>query len=258
MKGQQRGIQSVEIGCSLLLALVQSRVPMPLRDLAKAAGMSPSKAHPYLVSFAKLKLITQDVATGHYDLGEEGLQIGLAAFQRLSPLKAAQEELKSFEAAAHYSTAVSVWGTQGPTIVQVTEADYPLHVFVRCGTVLSLMNTAAGLAFATFMPRSVILAALKQERHRFAGRPEPVSQAALDAATADVRRLGVSRSLGTVVPGVNSICAPVFNHQGEMVLAVSLMRPGLPADGDPDGATARAARECARRISRRLGYQPES
>ena len=84
-----------------------------------------------------------------------------------------------------------------------------------------------------------------------------MSQAALDAATADVRRLGVSRSLGTVVPGVNSICAPVFNHQGEMVLAISMMRPGLPADGDPDGATARAARECARRISRRLGYQSD-
>src|SRR5882757_10909886 len=97
MKSQQRGIQSVEIGCALLQALARSRAAMPLRDLAKAAGLSPSKAHPYLVSFSKLKLIAQDPATGHYDLGENALQIGLASFQRLSPLRVAQEELKKVE-----------------------------------------------------------------------------------------------------------------------------------------------------------------
>ncbi|WP_178133544.1 IclR family transcriptional regulator [Vineibacter terrae] len=256
MKSQQRGIQSVEIGCALLLALARSRVAMPLRDLAKAADMTPSKAHPYLVSFAKLKLIAQDPATGQYDLGEAALQIGLAAFQRLSPLRAAQEELKTIEVGAHYSTAVSVWGSQGPTIVQFTEADYPLQVYIRCGTVLSLANTAAGQAFAAFMPRNVIASALKQERHRFAGRTEAISMAALDEITAEVRKLGIARSIGTVVPGVNSISAPVFNDRGEMVLAISLMRPGLPADADPQGATARAAKQCALRISRRLGFTP--
>jgi DNA-binding IclR family transcriptional regulator len=33
---------------------------MALKDLALAAGMSPPKAHPYLVSFGKLGLIAQD------------------------------------------------------------------------------------------------------------------------------------------------------------------------------------------------------
>jgi DNA-binding IclR family transcriptional regulator len=255
MKSQQRGIQSVEIGCALLQALARSRAAMPLRDLAKAAGMTPSKAHPYLVSFTKLKLIAQDPATGQYDLGEEALQIGLASFQRLSPLRVAQEELKKVEVDSQYSTAVSVWGNQGPTIVQFTEADYPLHVYVRCGTVLSLANTAAGQAFAAFMPRNVVAGALKHERNRFAGRAEPVSMAALDEITAEVRKFGIARSVGTVVPGVNSISAPVFNDRGEMVLAISLMKPGLPADADPKGATAKAAKQCALRISQRLGFR---
>lgn len=56
---------------------------------------------------------------------------------------------------------------------------------------------------------------------------------------------------------MNSISAPVFNEKGELVLAVSLMKPGLPADADPAGVTARAARECALRISQKLGYRPE-
>jgi hypothetical protein len=47
----RRGIQSVEIGSQLLTALARHVAPMPLRDLAKAAGMSTGKAHPYLVTF---------------------------------------------------------------------------------------------------------------------------------------------------------------------------------------------------------------
>jgi DNA-binding IclR family transcriptional regulator len=256
MASAQRGIQSVEIGGALLLALARSRTSMPLRDLAKAADMTPSKAHPYLVSFSKLGLITQDPETGQYDLGEAALQIGLAAVQRLSPLRIAQEELKKVGVAAQYSTAVSVWGNLGPTIVQFTEADHPLHVYIRCGTVLSMLHTAAGLVFSTYMPRNKVLAALKGERHRYAGRPETVTPAQLDALTAEVRRLGISRNIGEVVPGVNSISAPVFNEKGELVLAVSLMTPGLAADADPSGTTARAALECALQISQKLGYRP--
>ena len=51
---ERRGIQSIEAGGQLLLALGSHGRPMPLRELAKAADMAPGKAHPYLVSFGKL------------------------------------------------------------------------------------------------------------------------------------------------------------------------------------------------------------
>ena len=53
----QRGIQSVEVGGQLLRALAHHGRPMALKDLAREAGMTPAKAHPYLVSFGKLGLI---------------------------------------------------------------------------------------------------------------------------------------------------------------------------------------------------------
>lgn len=44
-----RGIQSIEVGGQLLLALAHHGRPMALKDLARDAGMPPAKAHPYLV-----------------------------------------------------------------------------------------------------------------------------------------------------------------------------------------------------------------
>ena len=61
---RSRGIQSVEVGGHLLLALAHHGRPMPLKDLAREAGMPAAKAHPYLVSFGKLGLIEQEPASG--------------------------------------------------------------------------------------------------------------------------------------------------------------------------------------------------
>ncbi len=73
----QRGIQSVEVGGQLLRALAHQGRPMALKDLAREAGMSAAKAHPYLVSFGKLGLIEQDALSGRYGLGPLAMQLGL-------------------------------------------------------------------------------------------------------------------------------------------------------------------------------------
>lgn len=46
------GIQSIEVGFRLLDVLTSEPRAMMLRDLAQRAGMSPAKAHRYLVSFS--------------------------------------------------------------------------------------------------------------------------------------------------------------------------------------------------------------
>ena len=56
-ESEPRGIQTIEVGGRLLLALAHHGQPLALKDLAQAAAMSPGKAHPYLVSFIKLGLV---------------------------------------------------------------------------------------------------------------------------------------------------------------------------------------------------------
>ena len=59
MEKSRRGIQSIEIGSMLLLELAKQVRPVQLKDLAKAAGLTPGKAHPYMVSFLKVGFVTQ-------------------------------------------------------------------------------------------------------------------------------------------------------------------------------------------------------
>jgi len=62
---ERAGIQSVEVGFTLLEVLAKADGPLMLRDLAASANMSAAKAHRYLVSFQRLGLVHQDASTTH-------------------------------------------------------------------------------------------------------------------------------------------------------------------------------------------------
>ena len=76
------GIRSIEKGALILRCMRDAGGPLRLSDLARRAGMSRSMAHGYLVSLVRAGLVEQDRDTGRYDLGEDALQLGLAALTR--------------------------------------------------------------------------------------------------------------------------------------------------------------------------------
>ena len=57
-----------------------------------------------------------------------------------------------------------------------------------------------------------------------------------------------------MLPQFTSLSAPVFDHLGEMVAAITIMGPKGALDDDLDGATAQALKAQALRISREAGW----
>src|SRR2546427_89069 len=113
MDKERAGIQSVEVGFTLLEALTRARGPQMLKDLASDAGMSAAKAHRYLVSFQRIGLVTQDARTSRYDLGPASLKLGLASLARLDPVRLARERMPALMERIHHTAAIAVWGNTG-------------------------------------------------------------------------------------------------------------------------------------------------
>lgn len=254
---ERRGIQSIETGSRLLLALSESTAGMTLTELARAVGISPTKAYPYLVSLTKHELVAQHFQSGKYDLGPAALQIGLASMRRLDAVRIGIEEIVPLAEATPHAIALAVWGNLGPTVVHFEESRIPLYVHLKPGTVMSLLYTATGKAFAAYMPAKVIEQFMKTDRLRFGGHmndTQPLSKQATEDVLSEVRKHGMSREL-VLLPGVKGMSAPSFNHMGGVVLAITITGSTGNFDADWDGATARALVDAANRISARLGYR---
>ena len=251
---RQRGIQSIEVGMRVLQALTEQRRPLPLKEVARLADMAPAKAHPYLVSFMHVGLVKQNPLTGHYELGPGALQLGLAALQQLDPLTEASQEAAQLAARSDLSIALAVWGQLGPTVVRLDEPRYPLHVNLRVGTVMSLFNTITGRVFAAYLPEKMVRSMLEDEHRRVVGGSSaPFDTPEVQALLADIRAPGMGRGLSMPQPGVNTLCAPVFGADGQIVLVMTMIGPQGVFDADIDGPAGRLLREHAANVSRRLG-----
>ncbi len=247
----QRGIQSIEVGGRLLLALAERGRPLALKDLALAAGMSPPKAHPYLVSFGKLGLITQDASSGHYGLGPLAMQLGLISLQQFDPVRLATARLAELAQVIGQTVGIAVWGSFGATIVRTEEAPSPVHVAMRHGAVMSLHGTASGRLFAAHLPRDLVSQVMRVAGGKF--QAKAVFDKAFEHELACIRVAGFSHVVDAAVLGVSGLAAPVFDGTGALVLSLTAIGPTASFDTRAEGKPAQALRRCAVELTAQLG-----
>ena len=260
---QRAGIQSVEVGFSLLEALSNAGTALMLRDLAAKADMSPAKAHRYLVSYQRLGLVVQDAATTQYDLGPAALKLGLACLSRIDAVRLARARLSPLMNDIGQTLALAVWGNQGPCMVHWEESPQAVTVNLRLGDVMPLLSSATGLCFAAFMATRQVAVnirlkgLLKDEltRSQKLGRQDvPANMAEVTALLDEAREHGVARVVNTLLPGVGGFCAPVFDADGHMVLGMVALGSLSTFDTDWRGAVATPLIAAAKQLSSDLGY----
>ncbi|TAL94843.1 MAG: IclR family transcriptional regulator [Paraburkholderia sp.] len=260
----QRGISALDNTGELLLALVAAGRPLSLRDLAADAGMPAAKAFPHLVSLLKIGLLSRDDA-GFFSPGPLGLELGLIALQRLSPMREAETEIATLAAGSGMSVAAAMLGPLGPSVIRLEESSQPQHVSLRVGTVMSLVNTAIGRVFAAHVSEDVLVGLLAQESIRLAGADpaEALAPSRKGSATlrpayrsrlAQIREAGIDDAFDAPVPGIGTLAAPVFDHTGSIRLVIALIGSSGDFGRGLHGETARQLLAATQRLSWRFGW----
>jgi len=270
----RQGIQSVEVAGPLLLALARSPGPLTLSALAKAAGMPAAKAHRYLVSLIRVGLVEQDAATGLYDLGALALELGLVSLGRLDAVKLADDTLASLREATGETVALATWGNFGPTYIRLLQSRRPVTINLQIGSVMPMTYTASGLCFAAFLPDSETEALVRAElaQNRTDKLDAPQSRKELQPLVDETRAHRMARMIGKLDPaaarapgktrtaelllaGFNAFSAPVFNHEGRMQFALTVVGSAAHIDESWEGEIAQQTRTHAEQLSQRLGYR---
>src|SRR5574343_141826 len=217
----KHGVQSLEIGMSILRAMVDGQRSMMLKEIAAKAGMPASKAHRYLVSLIRAGLVDQDPMTSRYDLGTFALNLGLVALDRLDRVRLGLNVIAEMRDEINQTTALAVWGDKGPVIVRWERPRRPITVNVITGTVLDLLSSATGRVFAAWMPKKLVTPMINEELKNPRLAPALRSKAAVESMLAEVRAQGFAATNGQhKVPGIEAVAAPVFNFKNEITMSL--------------------------------------
>lgn len=249
-KREQAGVQSLESGLELMLVIAHHRRPMKLTAVAEQAGVSPGKAHRYLVSFIRAGFVTRDGDTGLYGMGPVALEFSLSCLATIEPVSLATREAERLCAETGHTVAVSVWGSFGPTVVRWEQPAQPVMVNVGLGSVFPLHRSATGRIFAAFLPRDVIKAYVARAGHAR-------SEAGVTETIEQVQQRGMARAQGDFMQGMSAFAAPVLDDRGRLVLSLTVLGYKAGFDHRWSSPVVAALQEAASRLSRTLGYQHE-
>jgi DNA-binding IclR family transcriptional regulator len=243
---QQPGIKSVEVAAGLLQALIAAGRPVPLKELSRLAHLHPGKAHRYLVSLTRTEIVMQDDASGFYGVGPLSIALGLSGLRNIDVVRISTALLPTLRDEVNETVLLSIWSPQGPVVFALEESSRPVSMNIRVGSILPLLPTATGRVFAAFMPRDDVSALIDVERQRF---PQFSPAAVLE----ETRRHGLAGVEGTLVPGVNAISVPIFDHKGRVAGVIGALGRTEELDIGHVGKVADALRKKAAEVSRRLG-----
>jgi DNA-binding IclR family transcriptional regulator len=253
-----QGIQSIELGGSVLRALIDANGDtLPLRDVALAAGMSASKARRYLLSFARIGLVSQEAATGYYGLGPLAIRLGLAAIAAIAVDRLAPPVIRELRRRLQETVVMTIWSDNGPIILQAEDSQLAVMINARIGSTLPMIGSATGRLFAAYFDPEVTRPRITGELSRVAKGPAlRQAQRDFDQRLDEVRRHGAARTEGELLNGVSALAAPVFDHTGSLIAGLGVLGHRGILDVSWTGAPCAELKRSAAILSELCGYSP--
>lgn len=208
------------------------------------------------------------MSTYAHDLGPVSTQIGWDKPASVHDVQLVAAEMPTICAAVgQHTLCLSVWGNHGPTVVNWERSDYPISDNLRMGLVYGVTISAAGRAFAAFLPTEVTRSFVDEDLRLFRGPEEDEAEqrASFEADVAAAREHGIARVVDPALAmrlhkiPTNAFAAPIFDARGVIVMTLAIISQVDRLAPDWDGAAPQALLKACRELSHRLGYvEPRS
>lgn len=223
-----------------------------LTDLATGLGMSKSTVLRLVAPLRDTRLVDQDPESGHYRLGPQNALLGQVYLERLDIRRTASPLLHDLS--QQVREAVHLVSFDPPEIVYIDKVESPqaVRMHSRVGGRQPAYCTATGKAFLAHAKEDVLAEVMAS------GLPRrtPATLTTPDELHAELARV---RGLGYAVDDVENeldircVAAPVFDHAGAAVTAISVSGPASRVTYERVPEIAEQVMGTARALTERLG-----
>ena len=249
----RNAIRSLDRGLSALWVLADAGGEMGVTEVARSLDVHKSTASRLLSTLHGHGLVERSPASDKYRLGPGLLRLARAAAPGVDLSEAARPVMRELANRTRETVNLAVLNRDRVVNVDQVSAPQQLVGVDWVGTETPLHCTSNGKALLAHLPaaerRRILAAPLERPTARTI-----VGPAALQRQLVGVRRDGYAFTIGELEIGLNAVAAPVRDHAGRVVAAVSVAGPDyrVPAERLPE--LGELVREAGLAISRRMWF----
>ncbi|HMI49241.1 MAG TPA: IclR family transcriptional regulator [Gemmatimonadaceae bacterium] len=245
------GTRSVVRAISVLKTLGRSGSAYGITELGAATGLSKATIFRLLGALETEGMVSRDMATATYRLGPELIALGASALSTTDLRAIAHDELVRLAHESGETATLEVLSDGEILVVDEAQGRFLFGATPEIGRCWPAHATSTGkilLALTDPMPPVLRLAKF--------GSKTITTRVELDRELARVRHNGYALAIDELEPGLSAIAAPIRNHFGYVIAALSINGPGTRLGPKRRRILIPKVLRAANRVSRRLGASP--
>lgn len=248
------GITALESALQVLEA-VGEHPGLKARQLAELTGLTKSKVFRIIRTLESLGYVTVDADHASV-LGRSAYLLGKRAEQQWSLSKAATPVLDELAAQTMENVHLVVREGLHSLVLDVRISPQPIRMYAQVGRIGPLHAGGTPKVLLAYAPENVVRQVLHSRLDQFTGTTVNDAQE-LQTILCRIRTEGYHFALSDFEEETFSIAAPVFDHQSQVIAALSVAGPVMRLDPGKRRDFTALVVDAARRLSCALGHRGE-
>ncbi|SHM67347.1 IclR family transcriptional regulator [Gracilibacillus kekensis] len=248
-------VQSVERTLSILELLGKHPDGLSMTVLAKEINLAKSTTHRLLNTLLVKGYVQQDHQTGYYALGTQCLVLASHLLNNMDIRTVAKEALHNLSRTTAEVVHLCIHDRNEVVYIDKVESKQTLRMYSQIGRRAYMHCTGVGkVLLADFEPDELDQYIKEQGLPKFTGTTI-IDSDRLQAELTMIKEKGYAIDEQEHENGIRCIAAPVFDHEGKVVAAISIAGPvERVTKKRVNGVLAKEILEQSNNISSKLGY----
>ena len=249
------GTQAVSRALQLLKLFDDDSPELDLQTLSESSGLNKSTTFRILTALESEGLVKK--TTLGYSLGAEAIVIGGRAMRSNNLRQSSRHHLEALSQKTGETVTLEVLQLSDEDelfslVIDEVVGKHLVGISQYIGSRLPVHATSSGKVLLAFQQNML---ALPQEAKRFT--KQTLKPSALKTQLKQIRKDGYALAKGELEAGLMTAAAPIFDTNGDVQAALSLVAPSIRVDERALKSLANDITESARLISQALGYRKE-
>jgi len=249
-------VKSLDRALQILEILGKKKGGFGVTEISNEIDLNKTSVYRMLSTFVRHGYVEQDPETERYKLGYKVLELSSSLLESIDLRVEAKAFLKELENMTNEVIHLVVYDRGEVVYIEKLEGNETLRMHSKVGTRAPMHCTSVGKVILAYLPSSEVSKIVEKYEMKKHTPHTITDKDELYQHLQEVREKGYALDLEENELGITCIAAPIFDHSGKILAAVSVSGPTMRMTDERLDELKDTMMDISRKISTRLGFRP--